>query len=270
MAKKHKKARKGNFRRVTPAVAERYLRRWAKKGVTRADDIPASKNSDYEKIRWREAQAVMRNYERRVDEHKAALERYKQQLQEYKALKGKKVFVHSGLPAKYLAPKKPATPKKTDCTTPRCGNFKPVNKKQAKNYLKRLFNYSKQGLDDLMPLAHLSGAKADKFTPRIQEATLKVGLTEAADLWLKAEVVRAKRAQAAAEKAKKAEERKYKVNATKLAKFDKLIEKAKARLEELEKKRKALTSLVVASRRRRRMKRRSRSRSRSRARARRR
>lgn len=235
MAKKKLKAR-GNFRRVTPQVAERYIKFWEKRGVTKADQIPEGKDQKVQQIRLREALSVMREFHRKMEAYEAEKAAYEGKLAEYKALAKNKVFEHAGLPAKYLHPKAPVKPAMTGPRSVRGGNFKKVSKKQAKSYLARLFGYSARPLDQLSPESHMKrfGGNANQFTPRIQEAVTLVGPGDAAQMFLRAEQNRAKRAEKAADAAAKKEAAKTKRDATKMAKATKTLEKARKRVADLE------------------------------------
>lgn len=261
MAKKKLKAR-GNFRKVTPAVAERYIAYWKKRKVETAGQIPDGKDAAVQKIRLMEALSVWRAFGRKMAEYEKAKAEYDTKLAEFKALGAKKVFENAGLPAKYLKPKAPAKPSKTDARSVRGGNFKKVSKKQALTYLRTMFTRAAKnavyGPAARVTLTKLSDSKTGRskdaiktretFSPRMQEAFLLVGPEQATGMWVKANTLQTKLAEQKAIKDKKAEERKATVNAAKVAAHQKKIEAAEKRLAKL---REAGVGIVAARRARR-------------------
>jgi len=253
MAKKKKKVkmRRGNFRRVTPVVADRYVKHWAKRGVTTPNEIPDSPSAKVERIRLTEASSVMREFQRKLDAYEQEKAVYEKQLAEFNALKKKGVFEHSGLPAQYVRPTAPTKPKMTGPRPARGGNFKRVSKKQAKAYLRRLFNAAAKNTvaKERGELKTRTGKKSDRvtmdrlprgkkgkqiFSPRIKESILLLGPQEASELWGNAHHLQARIAKKAADKALAAEKRKKKADEAKLANYQKEIDRTQKRLQELE------------------------------------
>lgn len=247
MARRKRKVR-GNYRKPTPKVAKRYLAYWAKKGIKRAQDIPEGKSKEQthiQRVRFQEAADVMRKWglSKRGQKHSAqedALDNYKKQLKKFKALKKKKAFKHAGLPAKYVAPKKPKVGKLPGPKSWRGGNFFRTNKTKARRYLSGVWNRGKH------PLSELAGNVGvwNQFTPRVQEAMMLLGQEESLKLWNRAKANRVKRAEKEAKKQKEAEARKKKADTKKLAKLNAVIEKAQKAKADLKKSKKAVATVA--------------------------
>lgn len=284
MAKKKKKRRKkakgGNFRRPTPAVAKTYLARREKQGIVSASDIVLEnkKEQEIQRVRWREANNVWNDYNRR-------LETYEVDLAGYKAAKKSKAEGHEML----KRPSKPSLKSKTKDKSRR-GSFKRMNKKQAKAYLARVFR-SHGDSRAMTPGDIISKGfnvdwdyKINQRTPRLQEAITVVGIDDSLKILnrqkknfvkatkkavKKAEIAARRATTRAANKAKKDAKRaesNAKSKATRrknrlvqldkeLAKVDKMVAKCQAkgeeRRKELAKQRAKIEGVAVASRRRR-------------------
>lgn len=260
MAKAKKKKRslkrragRGNFKRVSPAAAQRYLNAWDKKNVQRADQIPAGKNADVQRIRFREAQAVVMDHLRAVARHKEAVAKYEELLKQFRALGKRHVFEHLGLRAKFLRPTKPKAPSANAPAGKNRGNFKRVTKAQARAYLRGLCAKAKDGPDALTK-ALQSEIKAttdggDARTPRLQEAITLVGFEELANIHAKCLIARQNAEKRAAEKRLAAEARKEKANKAKLARWQREITKCE---EKISKAKQAMAGVSAARRSRRR------------------
>jgi hypothetical protein len=275
MAKKKLKAR-GNFRKVTPAVAEKYVNFWKKRGVTTAGEIPDGKNATVQRIRLKEALDVHRKYLNKLVGYEGEKAAYEAKLAEFKSLENKKVFEHAGLPAKYVRPKAPVKPAKTGPRSVRGGNFKRVSKKQASTYMRSLFTRAaknavaavektKTGKPakrvTLESLSEIKGGRSKRaqasrstFSPRLQEAVLLLGPEKSAQMWVNAQTVQTKLAEKKAKNAVIAEKRKKTADAAKLAKCQKQVERAQKRLGQLQ----AACAGITAARRARRSRRSSR------------
>jgi len=290
MAKKKKKKKKaksrklkkskGNFRRPTPAVAKTYLARREKQGVVNAADIVLEdkKEQEIQRTRWREANNVWNDYQRRVEAHEVALAAYK-------AAKKSKADGHEML----TRPSKPSLKSRTK-DAGRRGNFKRMSKKQAKAYLVRVFR-NHAGSRAATPENIISRGfnvnwdyKVNQRIPRLQEAILIAGIDEALKVlnkqkknFVKAQGKALEKAQAAAKakktravNKKKKDKKRDKANAQRqktrkknrlaqldkeFAKIDKMVEKCQARGEarrkELDKQRAKIQGVTVASRRKR-------------------
>jgi len=279
-AKRRKKAKGGNFRRPTPAVAKTYLARREKQGVVSANDIVLEdkREQEIQRVRWREANNVWNDYNRRLEAHEVALAGYK-------AAKKSKAEGHELL----TRPSKPSLKSRTKDKSRR-GNFKRMNKKQAKSYLARVFR-SHADSRAMEPGAIISRGfnvnwdyKINQRTPRLQEAITVAGIEDALKIlnsqkknFVKAQKKAVKKAQAAAKRAKtraankaKKDKKLAKANAKRqktrrknrlvqldkeFAKIDKMVAKCQAkgeaRRKELEKQRAKIEGVAVASRRRR-------------------
>lgn len=241
-----RKTGRGNFRKVSPAAALRYLKQWASRGVTSADAIPAGPNASVQKVRYREAAAVARDYNVRLAKHHEALATYALALKEFKALGKKKVFAQGGLKAKWLRPAKPVAPSLTGSKAG--GNFRRVTKAQAKAYLRGMCTRAKDGLQAIEEVAsdpaarpiNMSSIKAtvdggNPRTPRLQEAIMLVGPAEVVKIISSCEISRKKSEEAALKKAAAAEERKKKINKAKVMKLEREIKKCRDLIEQHEK-----------------------------------
>ena len=233
MAKKKKKkisrrGGRGNFKKVSPSAAQKYLAVWHKKNVKTADQIPAGPNADVQKIRFREAQAVVIDYQRALAKHREATAKYEALLKQYKALGKRHVFEHLGLRSKHLRPTKPKTPSAKVPSGKNRGNFKRVTKVQARAYLRGLCAKAKDGPEALTKALQgeikATSAGGDARTPRLQEAITLVGFTELANIHARCLITRQKAEKRAAEKRLAAEARKEKANKAKLARWQREID----------------------------------------------
>jgi len=297
MAKKKKKAKKsksrkmkrkggGNAVRPTPGVAKAYLARKEKAGIVAAGDIVLEnkKEQEIERVRWREANNVWNDYNRRLEAYEAKLDEWKVQNQAFKDAKKKKIEGWKQM-SPGARPSKPSMKSKAKDHS-RKGNFKRWSKAQAKKYLARVFRH--HVADDPTTLLAKQFNVASQYRskqriPRLQEAILVAGVDEALKIYnrnrglatkaaekkaaaqaraQKAAVTRkinaeAKRVKQAARNAKaratrktnklaKLEKELAKINATE----QKCKDKAVARRAELAKQRAKIEAVAVASRRR--------------------
>lgn len=269
--KKKKLARVGgNFRRVTPKVAKRYVDQWAKKGVLTPNDIPDQGSPEatrLAKIRLREAQYVLNNFDRRKAEYEERLAKYKQELEIYEAAKKSTTILANGLEAKVLRPEKPTMPKFTGPSSKRGGNFKKVTKAQAVNYLRRVFRKPPQGhapvgakghktlkakqflkIEDLTAMK--PGYHGDLSAPRIQEAIEVAGMETTLKLFNQAKEAHARAVERAAKRALAAEKRKATMDKKKVEKLEKCAQKHEAAARKCREDMRKIPAIVTAARRR--------------------
>lgn len=270
MARKKLKAR-GNFRRVTPKVAAKYIAYWEKKGVTKANEIPDGKNATLQRARLMEAKAVWLDYLRKLESYEQELASYKEALAKYEEVKKTTIPTATGLAAQYLKPTKPVKPSLSGPKSARGGNFKPVTKKQALNYLRSLANRAAHnavsGKDGRVTLKDLNlkvgsplrktrveGGQvlpASQFYPRVREAAQLVGADKASEIFAKAKQLQVKLEEQKLKKQKAAEERKKKVDAKKVAQLQKKLERLKKQRAEVEQALRDLRGVAARAARRR-------------------
>ena len=263
--RKGRRRNPGNFVKPTVGAAERHLKAWAKQGVTDATQIGAVMgmkapfgakldtvdDREVAKIRFREAQQITDAYEKACSELAATR----------KVTGAFKCPINKKSIAKYAA---------------KAGNFRPVAKKKAVAYLKRLFRWSpklkshvSQGdmtvgklvsiaSDSVSGWLRAKGRRGD-IGPRLEEAIIVAGVDKAQSLLQKAQAAAIRAAKKAEEKAAAKAARKEKRDAAKLKKIQEEKVKVKARLDkklaELSAQEAKLQTVATAARRKLRAKR---------------
>lgn len=272
MAKKKKRKVKGggNFRRPTPARAEKYLARKEREGILKASDIvdEDKKQQAVERTRFREALNAWRDYNRRLEAYenaKAEAEAaYVAAIKDWSDAKKKGLDVGKK-PAKskyvkdYMEQKgvRVTKPSKTHkAKHPKLkGNFKKMSQKGAKQYLARVFRKLTTGRmtseSDLQRYLKRAPVKVygggDNRLWRIQEAVHVVGIPEALRIKQRADEAAAKKARQLAEKLLKKEKR-LEGN---VQKAQEKLDKVQQRLADLRQERAAIGQVATAARKRR-------------------